>query len=96
MAVVWKALRNKQLIEPNGEDLNIRIIIFAKICHINTEIRSYGNDTKISNGGEVFQDKECTTVVYCNFLKWGDQPNHYDLLHHLPDVPKQGKKFTTI
>eukprot|EP00972_Heterocapsa_arctica_P054473 8026768-Heterocapsa_arctica.AAC.1 len=38
------------------------IIIFAKIYHIKIDIHSYGNDTQISDGDEVIQDKECIKV----------------------------------
>eukprot|EP00972_Heterocapsa_arctica_P107608 15853898-Heterocapsa_arctica.AAC.1 len=32
-------------------------------------------------------------LLYCNKVKWGDQPNHYDLMHPIDNAVKKVKKF---
>eukprot|EP00972_Heterocapsa_arctica_P076655 11308127-Heterocapsa_arctica.AAC.1 len=63
--------------------------------HINTEIHSFGNDIHIRDGDELIPDEECVNLLYCNFIKRGEQPNHYDFLHNNQQIPKPGKIFVT-
>eukprot|EP00972_Heterocapsa_arctica_P060325 8897799-Heterocapsa_arctica.AAC.1 len=67
--------------------------MWSRIYYINIEIYSYGNDIQIIDGDEFILDKECIRLLYCNKGKWGEQPNHYDLMHPIENSGKKVKKY---
>eukprot|EP00972_Heterocapsa_arctica_P040771 6007006-Heterocapsa_arctica.AAC.1 len=42
------------------------------------------------------QDKECIILLYCNKGRWGEQPNHYDLMRPIGREGNNINKFTRI
>eukprot|EP00972_Heterocapsa_arctica_P101706 14985344-Heterocapsa_arctica.AAC.1 len=71
------------------------IVIFSKIYCIILEIHSFGSEIHISDGDDFFTNKECISLLYCNRRSWGEQPNHYDLLHSVKQTHKPGKQYVT-
>eukprot|EP00972_Heterocapsa_arctica_P047239 6969677-Heterocapsa_arctica.AAC.1 len=48
------------------------------------------------DGAETEQYMIVIRVPYSNYSKWGNQPNHYDLLHSHVEVTRERTKFHEI
>ena len=57
-----------------------------EVYAFNMALLTYDADMFMTN-------KECIRLLYCNHKKWGDGPNHYDLLHQIEEHRDRGKTF---
>eukprot|EP00972_Heterocapsa_arctica_P112813 16433932-Heterocapsa_arctica.AAC.1 len=72
-----------------------QIVIFSEIYCTRIEIHSFGNEIQFSDGDDFITNKECVSLLHCNRRSWGEQPNHYDLLHAVKQTHKPGDKNTS-
>eukprot|EP00972_Heterocapsa_arctica_P088736 13084437-Heterocapsa_arctica.AAC.1 len=72
-----------------------RIVISATSITSKLKFTVFGNDIQHSDGDDFIADKSCISLLYCNHTKWGEQPNHYDLLHTNQQDYKTGQIFIT-
>eukprot|EP00972_Heterocapsa_arctica_P073231 10815806-Heterocapsa_arctica.AAC.1 len=73
-----------------------QIVMWSRIYYIKIEIYSFGIDMQTVDGDELMQDRECIILLYCNKGRWGEQPNHYDLMHPIEKEGKNIKRYTII
>eukprot|EP00972_Heterocapsa_arctica_P092399 13628238-Heterocapsa_arctica.AAC.1 len=63
---------------------------FAKMENIKIEVHSHGYAMRIVNyDSDAEKNKSTIGLLWCNINKWGAQPNHYNLLHHIYEEAKQ-------
>eukprot|EP00972_Heterocapsa_arctica_P033247 4893598-Heterocapsa_arctica.AAC.1 len=73
-----------------------QIIIWSKIYQIKTEVYCYSMSMQTIDGDELFVEKECIILLYCDKRKWGDTDNYYDLMHPMIQPICEGKAYTRI
>eukprot|EP00972_Heterocapsa_arctica_P102848 15157915-Heterocapsa_arctica.AAC.1 len=85
MVVGWP-ISLKQLKNVGGVE---QIAVFAHTHKSKVEVLGHVMEMQSFDGAETEQDNIVTRVLYSKYSKWGNQPNHYDLLHPHVEVARE-------
>eukprot|EP00972_Heterocapsa_arctica_P107006 15763264-Heterocapsa_arctica.AAC.1 len=66
-----------------------QIAVFAHTHKCKVEMLGGGMEMQSSDGAETEQDNTVIRVLYIKYSKWGNQPNHTDLLHPRVEVARE-------
>eukprot|EP00972_Heterocapsa_arctica_P040918 6030251-Heterocapsa_arctica.AAC.1 len=67
---------------------------FARMCKLCVEVHAVVCISWfILDGAEELQEQSIIGILYCNYTKWGRQPNHYDLMHPVIEVIHERPTF---
>eukprot|EP00972_Heterocapsa_arctica_P095218 14043159-Heterocapsa_arctica.AAC.1 len=57
------------------------------------EVHGYAMEVQSFDGGGGEHEQTVVRVLYSSYSKWGNQPNHYDLLYPHVEVIRERAKF---